>query len=338
MPIPVSLTSKAIHRVRPARRMRNDTPPRSVNLSAFDRRFLSTCWSRVASVDIVAGSRRRRSPRAHPLVPRHRSKDVGELVRQPPDRDLLGADIQLPRFDLRQIEDVVDEDQEIIAGRINRFGKFDLLAVEVPLGIVGQHLGQDQRAVERRAQLVRHVGQELGLVGAGPLQFRLRARAEIVPLALQRLGLLFEIGVDLFQLGLLVLQPRLRVLQRVARLLELFILDPQLLLLRLQLLGLTLGLFQRIAQVRPVLGRPQGQADGLRQSAAELHVVREDRMKGPDLDGPVRHAVHRRRDDQQVPRRASSQPRADREEILRHVLGLHNLVALIGFLREPAGS
>ena len=35
---------------------------------------------------------------------------------------------------------------------------------ERPLLVVGEHLREDQQAVERRAQLVRHVREELGLV------------------------------------------------------------------------------------------------------------------------------------------------------------------------------
>ena len=40
-------------------------------------------------------------------------------------------------------------------------------AVRLPSGLLGQQLGEHQQAVERRAQLVRHVGQELRLVPRG---------------------------------------------------------------------------------------------------------------------------------------------------------------------------
>src|SRR6185437_9830269 len=43
-------------------------------------------------------------------------------------------------------------------------GELDLARVEVARRVFRQHLGQQQQVVERRAQLVRHVGQELGLV------------------------------------------------------------------------------------------------------------------------------------------------------------------------------
>jgi hypothetical protein len=58
IPIPVSSTSKA---TRPSRagRTRSETPPRSVNFTAFESRFFSTCWRRCGSVWIVStpGSR-----------------------------------------------------------------------------------------------------------------------------------------------------------------------------------------------------------------------------------------------------------------------------------------
>ena len=54
---------------------------------------------------------------------------------------------------------------------------------QVAVRVVGQLLRQDQQAVQRRAQLVRHVGQELGLV--------LRRQRQLRGLFFQRqLGLL----------------------------------------------------------------------------------------------------------------------------------------------------
>ena len=43
--------------------------------------------------------------------------------------------------------------------------------VQVAVGIVGELLAEDQDAVERRAQLVRHVGEELGFVLRGQREF-----------------------------------------------------------------------------------------------------------------------------------------------------------------------
>ena len=93
------------------------------------------------------------------------------------------------------------------------------LGVEVALGIVGQLLAQDQDAVERRAQLVRHVGEELRLVARGERQLggllldRAAGLLDLLVLALdldvalgELLRLLLELLVGLLQLALLGLQ------------------------------------------------------------------------------------------------------------------------------------
>ena len=70
------------------------------------------------------------------------------------------------------------------------------LGVRLPSAFSASMLRQDQQAVERRAQLVRHVGQELGLVLGG--------QRELLGLLLQRqLGLL-DLAVLGFDLGLLL--------------------------------------------------------------------------------------------------------------------------------------
>jgi len=45
--------------------------------------------------------------------------------------------------------------------------KFDLLGRQIAFRIFGELAGQDQDAVERRPQFVRHVGKEFGLVLRG---------------------------------------------------------------------------------------------------------------------------------------------------------------------------
>ena len=64
--------------------------------------------------------------------------------------------------------------------------KSTCLGVRLPAGIVGQLLAEDQDRVERRAQLVRHVGEELGLV--------LRSERQLGRLFLQRATGLLDLG------------------------------------------------------------------------------------------------------------------------------------------------
>ena len=107
------------------------------------------------------------------------------------------------------------------------------LAGQIAVRIFGQLLAEDQDAVERRAQLVRHVGQEFGLVLRGQRQFgrlflqRAAGLLDFLVLALdfdvafgELLGLLLELLVGLLQFLLLGLQfagELLRLLQQALR-------------------------------------------------------------------------------------------------------------------------
>ena len=101
----------------------------------------------------------------------------------------------------------------------------------VVVGVVLELLGEDQQAVQRRAQLVRHVGDELRLV--------LRGDRELAGLLLdQALGLL---DLLVLVLGLDVLLGEQRGLPA-----EVLVGLAQLLLLGAELLGLRLGLLEQV--------------------------------------------------------------------------------------------
>ncbi len=82
------------------------------------------------------------------------------------------ADVELHAagLDLRQVEDVVDELKQVPAGRVDVLEVVVLLFVQLAEQPLEQHLGKADDRVERRAQLVRHVGEELGLVLVGDLE------------------------------------------------------------------------------------------------------------------------------------------------------------------------
>ena len=63
-------------------------------------------------------------------------------------------DVHPPRLDLGQVQDVVDQLQQVRAGRVDDVGVLDLLGGEVPARVLRQQPGQDEQAVQRRAQLV----------------------------------------------------------------------------------------------------------------------------------------------------------------------------------------
>ena len=110
-----------------------------------------------------------------PLVGRHLAEgavdvvlNVGEALRRDVQRH--GA-----RLDLREIQDVVDQREQLRARRVDGARELDLLRREIAADVVGQEARQDQQAVERRAQLVRHVGEELRFRFAGALGLDLGA-------------------------------------------------------------------------------------------------------------------------------------------------------------------
>ena len=83
---------------------------------------------------------------------------------------------------------------------------------QVARGVLGQLLAEDQDRVERRAQLVRHVRQELGLVLGGERQFG-RLLLERAAGLLDFLVLALDFGVLLGQLLRLVRQLLVGLLQ-----------------------------------------------------------------------------------------------------------------------------
>src|SRR6266702_86910 len=154
---------------------------------------------------------------------------TGDHVDKAAEEYFLRFDRHRTRLDLREIENVADEVEQVGSGAVNRPRKFNLLVAEVAVRILRKLLAEHQNTVERCTQLVRHVGQELGLV--------LRREREF-------LGLLFQRAAGL--LNLLVLAFDLRILfgQLLGLLRELFVGLLQLLLLRLELNGELLRLLQ----------------------------------------------------------------------------------------------
>src|SRR5262249_41486561 len=207
------------------------------------------------------------------------------------------------------------EREKIVPRRVDRAGEADLLLGQVAIAIVDEQLGEDEGAVEGRAQLVRDVREELRLVEAGALELAL-GLPEVVALLLQRLRLLLELGVHLLELGLLVLETALRLLEGAALLLELLVLQAQLLLARLQLLGLALGLGEELAELAAVPRRAERHPDRLGDSTEELGDVRRDRPEEAELDGAGDHAVGADGSDDEMPRPALAHGRGHREVIL----------------------
>ncbi len=270
MPIPVSVTEKAITRRAVASAgtskkaccgagpMRSVTEPLSVNFTALESRLRRICCSRCASVTSelrqVVGDLDLQ-PEALLLGLRHERllhvrADVGEA-------DLGRLDVHPAGLDLGQVEDVVDEPQQVRAGAVDGPGELDLLRGQVLLRVLGEQPGQQQQRVQRGTQLVAHVRQELRLVRRGAAELlRLLLEAEPGELDLavldldvalllgEQLGLLLQFGVGALQLGRLLLH----------------------------LLGQPLRLGQQLLRTPVGLDRVEGDADGEHQPLEEGQV------------------------------------------------------------------
>src|SRR2546426_429937 len=79
---------------------------------------------------------------------------------------------------------------------VNGTGELDLFGCQIAIGVLTELLAQDQDAVKRRAQLVRHVGQELGFVLGG--------QGQLCGLLFQRPAGLFDLLVLAFHLDVLL--------------------------------------------------------------------------------------------------------------------------------------
>ena len=101
-------------------------------------------------------------------------------------------------FDLGQIENIVDQHQQIVTGRVDGLGKIHLFGGEIALRIHAQLIGKNQQAVQRGAQFMRHIGKELGFV--------FRSERKLPGLFFQRLPRLFHFLILAFHLLILVRQ------------------------------------------------------------------------------------------------------------------------------------
>src|ERR1700685_2149024 len=91
-------------------------------------------------------------------------------VQKAGEENFLGFDGDGSGFDLGKVKNVTDQIQQVRTCPVNGARKLDVLACEGPVRIVSQLLAQDQNAVERRPELMRHICQELGFVLGGKSQ------------------------------------------------------------------------------------------------------------------------------------------------------------------------
>ncbi len=286
-------------------------------------------------------------PQRQAALFRHRPEAALADAEHVGDGDLLGQHLHLAGLDLGQVEDVVDQLQQMGAAVVDHPRRFGLVVVEVAFLVVGQAFRQDQHAVQRRAQLVRHVGEEIGLVLAGARQLR--------RLLLQRLPGLLQLSVGfvedaagflqllvggaqllslggqrrlrLLQLGALLLQQLVLVLQRVIG-------GAQLFFRSLQLLGLGLRLRQQHAGPFGIDDGVQLQAGAAQQLRQQLLLIGSGHFESGQLDH-AENAAPLQRVDHQAAGRGFAQCRTDAQVVFRHRCQ-HDRLAVAGALPHQA--
>src|SRR6266853_6249393 len=250
----------------------------------------------------------------------------GEALRRDVERDCA-------RFDLGQIENIVDEGKKIRASGIDGLRVIDLFGLEIFACVVREQLRQDQQAVQRRAQFVRHVGQELGLVARREREllgfflersFRLLDFPILVfdlpHLLRKKLGLLLKLLVGALQLLLLILEQSLGVLQILRLLLQTVVGFLELLLLALQLLGERLRLLEQGLGAHVCLDGVEYHADAFSQLVEERQVRFAELPERGKLDDRLDFAFKQHREDDDVQWRGGTENRADADVVVGDVL------------------
>ena len=105
-----------------------------------------------------------------PLGGRPLAQHRRRVVEHGPQVDRRVLQGHLPGLDLREVEDLVEELQQVAARAVDVVQVLLLALVELAEHPLEEHLGEPEHRVERRPELVGHAGEELGLVPARELQ------------------------------------------------------------------------------------------------------------------------------------------------------------------------
>ena len=178
---------------------------------------------------------------------------------------------------------------------MNGLGELDLFGREVAFRILRELIGENEQAVERRAQFVRHVGQELGFV--------LRSERQLLGFFFQRLAGLFDFAVLAFDFDVLLGQQLGFFLQLLVGLLQFF-------LPALQFFGQRLRLLEQIFRSRVRFDRVQHDADGSVELIEERLVRRAELLEGGQFHDRLDLAFEQDRQHDDV-RRACASPRPE---------------------------
>ncbi len=222
-----------------------------MNLNALDSRFFNTCCRRFESVTRLRCKMRIRVHLESELpVLRFVPERAFDRVQQAGKEYFLRLNRYRAGFDLRQIENVADQVEQVGSRAMNCAGELHLLRSQIAIRIFTELLAQNQNAVQRRAQLVRHVRQEFGLVLRGKRQF---------------LGLFFQGAAGLLDFLVLAFDFDVLFGQLLRFLRQLLVGLLQLLLLRLEFCRQLLRLLQQAFRLHGGLDAVEHDADAGRQ-------------------------------------------------------------------------
>jgi hypothetical protein len=125
------------------------------------------CVAREVEHDLAHARGVAREARRHAVMHPARERDAllvrrvreqrGDGVDGDPHVEVHARDLELARLDARVVEDVVDQLEQVLPGILDDLGERRLVAVEPR---VEQQAAHPDHAVHRRAQLVRHRGEE----------------------------------------------------------------------------------------------------------------------------------------------------------------------------------
>src|SRR6202453_2394156 len=107
----------------------------------------------------------------HPAVLSLMAERTSHDIQQAGKEYFPGFPRYRSRFDLREIQNIGDQVQQVCSRSMNGAGKLNLLWSKIRVRIGAELLDTKQNAVERCAQLVRQDSQELGFVLRGQSQF-----------------------------------------------------------------------------------------------------------------------------------------------------------------------
>ena len=145
----------------------SDTSPRSVNFTAFDSRLRRYLHRTLAVGDERVGRTRRAVERQLQMLRGgHRRKRFAQRLQRASSETVSSSMLICPASTFDRSRMSLISTSKVAIGRVNRFRVAHLLFGQIAGAVLLQQFGEDQRTVQRRAQLVRHVGEELGLVAA----------------------------------------------------------------------------------------------------------------------------------------------------------------------------